>query len=191
MIRRLDRRAALVLALCLGASDGFQVVRAPVSPQRTSLVFSPHPRRAIHRSSRASLLPALNLSDGDSVSTNSNVIETKEKQLTDANGGDNTLAGATNKLGTFFLSLCIFLLPFFAMSPALAVQSGGRMGGSFSGSSRSRSSGSSRSYSAPSRSYGGSSSYSSGYRRGYSSGLSSGYSSRPSVTVVSPSYYRR
>jgi len=139
-------------------------------------------------------MPALNLADGDDETmipelVKSNAIETKER--IDANGDDNKLANVTSKLGTFFLSLCIFLLPFFAMSPALAVQSGGRMGGSFSGSSSRSSSSSSRSYSTPSRSYGGSSSYSSGYRRGYSSGLSSGYSRRPSVTVVSPSYYRR
>ena len=172
------RVAAIILVLCCcGASDGFQVhvARAPVA-----VSTSTHPRRAI---------VALNLADGDDETTIPeaiNAIELKRPKE-DADFGDNTLAGVTNKLGAFFLSLCIFLLPFFATSPALAVQSGGRMGGSFSGSS-SRSS-SSRSYSTPSRGYGGSS-YSSGLGRGYSSGLSSGYS-RPSVTVVSPSYYRR
>lgn len=78
-----------------------------------------------------------------------------------------------------FLSLSIFLLPFFLLSAfpdsAWAVQSGGRMGGSFGGGSGRQSS--SRSYSAPSR----------GYNRGYSSG----YYSRPNVIVtpgISPFY---
>lgn len=92
------------------------------------------------------------------------------------------------KLKSFLLSMSAFLLPLFILfslsNPAWAVQSGGRMGGSFGGGGASQSS--SRSYrsSSPS-SYGGSS-------RGYSSG---GYGySRPSTNVIiSPginSFYR-
>jgi len=79
-----------------------------------------------------------------------------------------------------FLSLFIFILPLLTAFPqsAMAVQSGGRMGGSF-GAGSSRSSSMSRSYSAPSRSY----------SRGYSSG---GYGySRPNVIItpgISPFY---
>ena len=82
------------------------------------------------------------------------------------------------KLKSFLLSMSAFLLPLFILfslsNPAWAVQSGGRMGGSFGGGGASQSS--SRSYrsSSPS-SYGGSS-------RGYSSG---GYGySRPSTNVI-------
>mmetsp|Transcript_31070 Transcript_31070/g.39937 ORF Transcript_31070/g.39937 Transcript_31070/m.39937 type:complete len:458 (+) Transcript_31070:93-1466(+) len=96
---------------------------------------------------------------------------------------DSTLKQIRNtRPEAFFLSLAIFLLPFFLLSgfpqSASAVMSGGRMGGSFGGSSRQSSS---RTYSAPS----------SGYSRGYSRGYSSGYYSRPNVTVspgVSPYY---
>jgi hypothetical protein len=94
------------------------------------------------------------------------------------------------KLKSFLLSMSAFLLPliilFSLSNPAWAVQSGGRMGGSFGGGGGGASQSSSRSYrsSSPS-SYGGSS-------RGYSSG---GYGySRPSTNVIiSPginSFYR-
>jgi hypothetical protein len=84
------------------------------------------------------------------------------------------------KLKSFLLSMSAFLLPLFILfslsNPAWAVQSGGRMGGSFGGGGGGASQSSSRSYrsSSPS-SYGGSS-------RGYSSG---GYGySRPSTNVI-------
>ena len=82
------------------------------------------------------------------------------------------------KFKSFLLSMSAFLLPLFMLfslsNPAWAVQSGGRMGGSFGGGGASQSS--SRSYrsSSPS-SYGGNS-------RGYTSG---GYGySRPSTNVI-------
>merc|ERR1719386_25539 len=105
MIRRLDRTAAIVLVLCCGASNGFQVARAPVFSSSKSLAVSPHPRRAIHRGNRASLLPALNLADGDDETmipelVKSDAIETREQKERNANGGDdNTLANVTSKPG--------------------------------------------------------------------------------------------
>eukprot|EP00591_Stephanopyxis_turris_P012009 CAMPEP_0195518090 /NCGR_PEP_ID=MMETSP0794_2-20130614/12196_1 /TAXON_ID=515487 /ORGANISM="Stephanopyxis turris, Strain CCMP 815" /LENGTH=381 /DNA_ID=CAMNT_0040646997 /DNA_START=320 /DNA_END=1468 /DNA_ORIENTATION=+ len=89
-------------------------------------------------------------------------------------------------LTKFLLILSIF---FTNLDPALAVQSGGRMGGSYGGSSGSSTS---RSYGAPpSRSYG--SSPSRTYSRGYSQGYASGYYSRPlsPVIVGSPWGYPR
>lgn len=79
---------------------------------------------------------------------------------------------------TFFLSLFIFVLPFFLLSPdeSWATQSGGRIGGSFE---KSRQPSSGKMYSSPPSS----SSYSRGYRRGYLSG----YYSRP----YTRSYYSR
>ena len=89
----------------------------------------------------------------------------------------NNLKRALSTHQAFFLSLSIFLLPFFLLSAfpesASAVQSGGRMGGSFGGSRQSYSGGSSRSYSAP-RSYSSSRGYSNG---GY-------YPSRTNVIVT-------
>lgn len=111
-------------------------------------------------------------------SNNSNALVNFGNKLKQAFGGKQT--------ASFFLSLSIFLLPFFLLSSfpesAWAVQSGGRMGGSFGGGGSSRQS-SSRSYSSPSMS--------SGYSRGYSRGYSSGYYSRPNVIVtpgISPFY---
>ena len=85
----------------------------------------------------------------------------------------------TKKFKSFLLSMSAFLLPLFILfslsNPAWAVQSGGRMGGSFGGGGGASQS-SSRSYrsSSPS-SYGGNS-------RGYTSG---GYGySRPSTNVI-------
>lgn len=125
--------------------------------------------------------------NGDMESTN--IIELA-KDTSENNHENNALANLGNKLkqalsshppaAALFLSLFIFILPLLTAFPqsAMAVQSGGRLGGSFSGSSRSSSS-MSRSYSAPSRSY----------SRGYSSG---GYGySRPNVIVtpgISPFY---
>uniref|UniRef100_A0A7S3Q2C8 Uncharacterized protein n=1 Tax=Chaetoceros debilis TaxID=122233 RepID=A0A7S3Q2C8_9STRA len=88
---------------------------------------------------------------------------------------------------TIFAAAIIMISVLFGgiIEDASAAGSGGRMGGSYGGSSRSRSPSSSRSYSSPSRSY---SSPSSSYNRGYSRG----YYSRPSVTVApiigSPGY---
>ena len=63
---------------------------------------------------------------------------------------------------------------------ALAAPSGGRMGGSFGGSSRGMGGGSSRSFSSPSRGMGGG-----GYGGGYSRGYNSGYY-RQSPIIVAP-----
>jgi len=121
-----------------------------------------------------------------------NIIELAKDTHENNHENHNALANLVNKLkqalsshppaAALFLSLFIFILPLLTAFPqsAMAVQSGGRMGGSFSGAGSSRSSSSmSRSYSAPSRSY----------SRGYSSG---GYGySRPNVIVtpgISPFY---
>lgn len=126
--------------------------------------------------------------NGDMESTN--MIELAKDTPENNHENHNALANLGNKLkqalsshppaAALFLSLFIFILPLLTVFPhsAMAVQSGGRLGGSFSGGS-SRSSSMSRSYSAPSRSY----------SRGYSSG---GYGySRPNVIVtpgISPFY---
>lgn len=82
---------------------------------------------------------------------------------------------------------------FTPLSEAFAAPSGGRMGGSFGGGSRSSGGSSrssySRSYSSPSRSFS-----SSSYNRGFSQGYGAGYYSRPSIIVSptigsSPYYY--
>ena len=128
--------------------------------------------------------------NGDMESTNT--IELAKD--TPENNHENALANLVNKLkqalsshppaAALFLSLFIFILPLLTAFPqsAMAVQSGGRLGGSFSGGSSRSSSSMSRSYSAPSRSY----------SRGYSSG---GYGySRPNVIVtpgISPFYNYR
>lgn len=101
----------------------------------------------------------------------------------------NTLASRQlrQKSMTIFAAAFIMISVLFGgiVEDASAAGSGGRMGGSYGGSSRSRSPSSSRSYSSPSRSY---SSPSRSYNRGYSRG----YYSRPSVTVApiigSPGY---
>lgn len=101
----------------------------------------------------------------------------------------NTLANRKlrQKSMTIFAAAIIMISVLFGgiIEDASAAGSGGRMGGSYGGSSRSRSPSSSRSYSSPSRSY-------SSPSRSYSRGYSNGYYSRPSVTVApiigSPGY---
>ena len=154
-----------------------------VSLQRSSILQKSSPISVLYNN----INDNNNDEDGDMESTN--MIELAKD--TPENNHD-ALANLGNKLkqalsshppaAALFLSLFIFILPLLTAFPqsAMAVQSGGRMGGSFSGGSSSRSSSSmSRSYSAPSRSY----------SRGYSSG---GYGySRPNVIVtpgISPFY---
>jgi len=155
-----------------------------VSLQRSSILQRSSPISALYNSIR------YNNEDVNDGMELTNMIELAKD--TPDNHENNALVNLGNKLkqalsshppaAALFLSLFIFILPLLTAFPqsAMAVQSGGRMGGSFSGAGSSRSSSSmSRSYSAPSRSY----------SRGYSSG---GYGySRPNVIVtpgISPFY---
>lgn len=92
--------------------------------------------------------------------------------------GGITKHKALSLLTAFVILISVTFAP---VQDAFAAPSGGRMGGSFGGSSRSRSPSTTRSYSSPSRSY---SSPSRGYSRGYYS--------RPNVivapTIGSPMY---
>jgi uncharacterized membrane protein len=84
--------------------------------------------------------------------------------------GDETNANPNMKFMAAALAMALVFMPL----PSEAAMSGGRMGGSYSRPSQSRS--------MPSRSSGGG-----GYSRGYSSGYSSGYGySRPSSVIVAP-----
>jgi len=83
-----------------------------------------------------------------------------------------TIADFFSKRNMQFLTAVLAMALVFMPLPSEAVTSGGRMGGSYSRPSQSRS--------MPSRSYGGGGSYS----RGFSQGYSTGYYSRPSVVVT-------
>eukprot|EP01083_Nonionella_stella_P289129 983996_1 len=133
--------------------------------------------------------------DSDDAPTELPMVEIVEPSSVNIsrNKDKNAIAKLAKKLkqalsthhAAFFLSLSMFLLPFFVLSSfpesALAVQSGGRMGGSFGGGGSNRQS-SSRTYIAPS---------SGGYSMGYNREYSRGYSSGPNVIVspgISPFY---
>ena len=113
---------------------------------------------------RDRLLSATHSSSGHENDADAVVAAAEVDESAKGIASSGKLSVGNNLFGPIFVSLCIFLLPFFALSPepALAVQSGGRMGGSFGGASSSRSYAGSRSYSGSvSRSNG-------GYSRGYS-----------------------
>ncbi len=84
---------------------------------------------------------------------------------------EKTLGGIPSKRRLNFLAAAFAMALMFMPLPSEAATSGGRMGGSYSRPSQSRS--------MPSRSSG-----SGGYNRGYSRGYSTGYYSRPSVTIA-------
>ena len=186
-----------IVLISAHSSHAFQVAPSLRAKSTTSPpILIPH-QVSLQRSNilqKASPISALYNSINDNNEDLNNDMESTMIELakdTPENNHHNALVNLGNKLkqalsshppaAALLLSLFIFILPLLTAFPqsAMAVQSGGRMGGSFgSGSSRSSSS-MSRSYSAPSRSY----------SRGYSSG---GYGySRPNVIVtpgISPFY---
>ena len=98
---------------------------------------------------RDRLLSATHSSSGHENDADAVVAAAEVDESAKGIASSGKLSVGNNLFGPIFVSLCIFLLPFFALSPepALAVQSGGRMGGSFGGASSSRSYAGSRSYS--------------------------------------------
>ena len=177
-------------------NDAFQVAPSLRAKTASPPILIPHHALQSNILQKSSPISALynsiddNNEDVDNGMESTNMIELAKDTPENNNENHNALANLGNKLkqalsshppaAALFLSLFIFILPLLTAFPqsAIAVQSGGRLGGSFgSGSSRSSSS-MSRSYSAP-RSY----------SRGYSSG---GYGySRPNVIVtpgISPFY---
>ena len=187
----------IVLISAHSSSHAFQVAPSLRAKITSPPILIPQRHVSLQRSSilqRSSPTSVLYNSIDDNNEDVNNVMEPTVELAKDTSENNhenhNALVNLGNKLkqalsshppaAALFLSLFIFILPLLTSFPqsAMAVQSGGRMGGSFGGSSRSSSS-MSRSYSAPSRSY----------SRGYSSG---GYGySRPNVIVtpgISPFY---
>lgn len=119
-------------------------------------------------------VPSLRVLNDDGYFTNENDKELSYAVVRPTNPADDF--SVAKKLKSLFLSMSAFLLPLFILcslsNPAWAVQSGGRMGGSFGGGGASQSSSHSYRSSSPA-SYGGNS-------RGYSS---YGHS-RPSTNVL-------
>ena len=158
----------------------------------TSTVLIPHhnePSSLLILQKSAPSLSSLYMMEDNDTDENDTLVDTPAVELIvdETTTNNNALAKLGNKLrqtfstnpqaAALFLSIFIFLLPILTSFPqsAMAVQSGGRMGGSFGsggGSSSSR-----QSYSAPS---------SSSYSRGYSPRSTGSYHSRPNV-IVSPS----
>lgn len=155
----------------------------------TSTVLIPHhhhnaPSSLLILQKSAPSLSSLYMMEDNDTDENDTLVGTPAVELIvdETTTNNNTLAKLGNKLrqtfsinpqaAALFLSIFIFLLPILTSFPqsAMAVQSGGRMGGSFG-------SGGGRSYSAPS---------SSSYSRGYSPRSTGSYYSRPNV-IVSPS----
>ena len=191
-------KSSIIPVVLISGSHAFQVAPSLRVKTTTSPILIPHhvslQRSSIlQKSSPISVLHNSINNNNEDVNVgmeSTNMIELAKDTPENNHENNNALANLGNKLkqalsshppaAALFLSLFIFILPLLTAFPqsAMAVQSGGRMGGSF-GAGSSRSSSMSRSYSAPSRSY----------SRGYSSG---GYGySRPNVIVtpgISPFY---
>lgn len=167
--------------------NAFQVSPSLRATRRSSVLIDHHAPTSLQLYQKVTPLPTLyhhsmNDVNEDALDLPMDNLVDNSSDVDKRNNNDalsklsNNLKRALSTHQAFFLSLSIFLLPFFLLSAfpesASAVQSGGRMGGSFGGSRQSYSGGSSRSYSAPQ-------SYSS---RGYSSG--GYYPSRTNVIVT-------